>query len=416
MNLVKTTFLSSISTFLRILAGLISTKVIAIITGPAGVALIGQFQSFQSIILNLADFGTKNGIIKYIAEFKENQEEYPKILSTSFLLSLISTTIISLLLIIFSNSIGQYLFKTNKYAFVFVILAFAIYFYVAKEIFLAALNGFRQIKKLIATSMIAASIGTIITIILVLRFGLTGALIALILTQCIGFVIVFCFLRNVDWFRKENFLKHFDRKSMKRLLAYSFMTLIGILTLELRQIYLRDYLITKLTLESAGYWQAIWRISQAYIMVITTSLSIYYLPRLSEIKIRSELRKEVLYGYKILIPVVLVLSSIVYLFRDLIVKILFSPDFYPVRELFLFQLIGDVFKIASWLLSFIFVAKAMVKEFVITEIIFKITFLALALYFIPSSSVKGLTYAYALNYLMYFITLLFLFRKLMFKS
>lgn len=416
MNLIKTTFLSSISTFLGILAGLISTKIIAIITGPAGVALIGQFQSFQSIILNLADVGTKNGIIKYIAEFKENQEEYPKILSTSFLLSLISTTIISLLLIIFSNSIGQYLFKTNKYAFVFVILAFAIYFYVAKEIFLAALNGFRQIKKLIATRMIASSIGTIITIILVLRFGLTGALIALILIQCIGFVIVFCFLRNVDWFRKENFFNYFDRKSLKRLLAYSFMTIVGILTLELRQIYLRDYLITRLTLESAGYWQAIWRISQAYIMVITTSLSIYYLPRLSEIKIRSELRKEVLNGYKILIPVVLVLSSTVYLFRDVIVKILFSADFYPVRELFLFQLIGDVFKIASWLLSFIFVAKAMVKEFVITEIIFKITFLSLALYFIPSSGVKGLTYAYALNYLMYFITLLFLFRKLMFKS
>lgn len=44
-------------------------------------------------------------------------------------------------------------------------------------------------------------------------------------------------------------------------------------------------------------------------------------------------------------------------------------------ELFKWQLIGDVIKIASWLLSYTLLAKAKTKYFVATEVIFSITFI-----------------------------------------
>ena len=103
----------------------------------------------------------------------------------------------------------------------------------------------------------------------------------------------------------------------------------------------------------AGWWEAMNRISNVYLMVITTSFSIYYLPRLSEIKEISELRYEIFKCYKVIIPILLSGLTLVYLLRHFVVMILFSPDFYPMESLFIWQLLGDFFKISSWLLAFL---------------------------------------------------------------
>lgn len=79
-------------------------------------------------------------------------------------------------------------------------------------------------------------------------------------------------------------------------------------------------------------------------------------------------------------------------------------------ELFKWQLIGDVIKIASWLLGYLMLAKAMTKVFVITEIIFGIIFALLSVIFLNSFGLVGVTYAFALNYTLYLIVMSFIFR------
>jgi PST family polysaccharide transporter len=194
------------------------------------------------------------------------------------------------------------------------------------------------------------------------------------------------------------------------------MTFVSVILLNVRQIYLRDYVIENLSANAAGHWQAIWKISEIYLTVITFSLSIYYLPKLSSVNDKQTLKKEIFKGYKLLLPVVFVLSILMYLFRDLIILILFSKEFNPVRDLFLYQLIGDVLKIASWLLSFMMIAKAMTKEFLITEVVSISLFLILSLCFFNNYGILGLTYAYAINYAIYLIMMIVLFRKLLFKK
>jgi PST family polysaccharide transporter len=91
-------------------------------------------------------------------------------------------------------------------------------------------------------------------------------------------------------------------------------------------------------------------------MIITTSLGVYYLPRLSEIQDNNELKKEIFHGYKIIIPIVLMMSLMIFLLKEYIVLIAFSDKFMPMMELFKWQLIGDVIKIASWLLAYLMLA------------------------------------------------------------
>jgi PST family polysaccharide transporter len=148
-----------------------------------------------------------------------------------------------------------------------------------------------------------------------------------------------------------------------------------------------------------------------YLMVVTSSLGVYYLPRLSEIKDNIELKKEILNGYKIIIPIVVIMSLTIFILRELAIKIAFNESFMPMKELFKWQLIGDVIKITSWLLSYLMLAKAMTKIFIYTEVLFNFSFVALAVIFINNYGVIGVTYAFALNYFFYLIIMIFMFRS-----
>ena len=49
-EIVKVFSLSSIATLVRMLTGMISIKVVAVIIGPSGVAILGQLNNFVYII------------------------------------------------------------------------------------------------------------------------------------------------------------------------------------------------------------------------------------------------------------------------------------------------------------------------------------------------------------------------------
>jgi PST family polysaccharide transporter len=146
-------------------------------------------------------------------------------------------------------------------------------------------------------------------------------------------------------------------------------------------------------------------------MLVTTTLGVYYLPRLSEIQDNKELRKEIFSGYKIIMPIVIVASLVIFLLKEYVVLIAFSKNFMPMIDLFAWQLIGDVIKIASWLLAYLMLAKAMTKVFIYTEVLFSALFVLLCILFVNNFGLIGITYAFSLNYFLYLVVMIFIFRK-----
>ena len=84
------------------------------------------------------------------------------------------------------------------------------------------------------------------------------------------------------------------------------------------------------------------------------------------------------------------------------------------RDLFFFQLIGLFFKLSSFLVATLMHAKAKTWEFVLTEIIFSATNVLLSILFINIYGLIGVTIAFSINYFLYFVTMLFIFRNIVF--
>ena len=83
-------------------------------------------------------------------------------------------------------------------------------------------------------------------------------------------------------------------------------------------------------------------------------------------------------------------------------------------SLFIWQLLGDFFKIASWLLSFLMLAKARTKAFVTTEILFGLNGLCIRFILVNMLGTVGLNIGYMLNYILYLICMIWLFRDIVF--
>ena len=410
MNLIKTSILSAISNVIKIITGFIIVKVVSVYIGPSGLALVGQMQNFVGIISNIASAGVNSGVVKYTAEYRDNENIKQKVWSSALKISTILILPIAISIILFSNYISLILLKTNEYKFVFDLFAITLFFFVMNGLLTSILNGEGEIKKLTILNIASSLFGLLITLILVRKLNLYGALISSIVAQSIVFFITLMFVIKSKWFKLSMFFGKIDREYRNKLLKYSIMTLVSATMAPLSQIYLRNYIGVNIGWDAAGYWQGISRISDTYLMLITTTLSIYYLPKLSSIQDKTELRKEIIYGYKIIMPIVIAMAAGVYIFRDFIIKLIFTKDFLPMRELFLYQLIGDVIKITSWLLGYIMVAKAMTRLFVISEIIFVFSFVGLGVLFIKIFGLVGITIAFMVNYLLYLLFLYFILR------
>jgi PST family polysaccharide transporter len=192
------------------------------------------------------------------------------------------------------------------------------------------------------------------------------------------------------------------------------MTIVSSLTVPVAQILVRNIVIKYSSYAEAGYWQAVMRVSDAYLMIVTTSFSVYYLPKLSSLKTQSEIGNEIRSGYKLILPFVFASSLLIYLGRFFIIRILYSQQFGAMEAFFGPQLFGDFFKIASWILGYLMVAKSMTLAFVASELFFSTSYVLLSLFFVSRTGSIGAAYAFAVNYAVYFCFMIFVFRSLLF--
>ena len=93
--LLKVSSYNAVGIGVRMVAGLVSSKLVAFYLGAPGMALLGELRNFLSSVHSLSVLGIQNGVIKYVSEFKENRPELKKVLSTAGLMVLTVTVLLS---------------------------------------------------------------------------------------------------------------------------------------------------------------------------------------------------------------------------------------------------------------------------------------------------------------------------------
>ena len=407
MQLIKTGLLNSIAVSIKLLTLLGLNKILAVYVGPAGYATIGQFQNAVQVITSLSSTTLSTGVTKYTAQYYENEQRQHRLWKTAGTLALMSSVLTAIPIIIFNKPLALFFLKNERYSVVFICFAISLVFFCFNTLFLAVINGKKDLRRYLSANIIGSIFSLLITASFAMKYGVYGVLISLAVYQSTAFFITYLVCCSAPWFNLNNFIGRLNLVDTKNLLKYAIMSLASTVCLPISYMLVRSYLGAKLGWDAAGYWEAMSRLSSAYLMFVTTTLSVYYLPRLSELKTVSEIRLEVINGYKILLPVSIGCSILIYLFRQQIVELLFAERFSQMTMLFGWQMLGDTLKIISWLLSFIYVAKGYTRLYILSEVTFAFTFYFLVVLLENHVGLKAVSMAHAINYFFYLIFVFF---------
>jgi len=413
--LFKATSLNGISILLKVAIGFITSKVIAVFVGPSGMALVGNLRNFLTTTEAFATLGFENGVIKYVAEHKQEEEKLKQTLSTIFLSVLSACGLLSVVLFLFSDCFNISIFgSAYQYAFVFKALAIALPFYIGNIFLIATINGLGEYKKVIYINTIGSCIGLVVSVLLILYLKTEGALLAIILTPSLLFLVSFLSINKEITIFKAVHSKFYKLSFLKSLSSYSLMALVSAVFGPMVLLAIRKNIILNLGIEQAGFWEAMTRISSYYFLFITSLIGIYFLPKLAIAKDNKETKLLFWEYYKGILPVFIVGMIVIYFFRDSIIQVLFTKQFIPVSKLFFWQLIGDTFKAASFILGYQFYAKKLTKAFIFFELFSLVVLYFSSIYFLSIFNIEGVVMAYAATYGIYLMSLIIYFRKSLF--
>lgn len=405
MTLIKTSLLNGIAVVIKMLTLLGLNKILAIYVGPSGYAALGQFQNAVQMITTFASGAINTGVTKYTAEYYQDEAKQHAVWRTAGTVALTGSLITAVFVIGFNRTLAGWFLKDESLGSVFIWFAATLMLFIFNTLLLAILNGKKEIHRYVVANIAGSLFALAVTSIMAIQLGLYGALVALAVYQSLTFFVTLLLTYKAPWFKLSYLVGGIDKQAAKNLVKYTAMALTSAACVPLSHILIRNHLGETLGWDAAGYWEAMWRLSAAYLMLVTTTLGVYYLPKLSELQDPDDIKREIIQGYKIILPVAAICGLVIYLLRDFIIQILFSAEFSGMEVLFAWQMVGDTLKIGSWILAYLMLGKAMMKLFITSEVVFAAMFYILTVLFTNSMGLEGVALAHSVNYVVYWLVM-----------
>jgi PST family polysaccharide transporter len=196
-------------------------------------------------------------------------------------------------------------------------------------------------------------------------------------------------------------LKYWD--FFKETLNFGALRLIQVTINPVTMLLVRSLIIKKIGLAENGFFDAFTRISVLYAPFITNILWSYTFPIYCENRdnrqLANEINKFIRLSFILFIPVCVTLM----LFGNFVVTLLFSRGFAPIIPLLYLWFLLDLFRVTSWPMNIVFIAKDRMKLAVSLEALWNAVFLFSAYRLIGRYSLNGVVFSYVLSFAIFLI-------------
>lgn len=409
--LLKVTSANTIVVFVRMIFSVITQKVLAILIGAEGIALVGNLKNVTTFFDQFSVLGISNGLVKFISEFRDDKKKLNELFSTTFLFIATASLISFVILFFWSNTLNNIIFGENyNYSYLFKVLAFIIPFMGMNRVLFSLLNGLSEYKQYSKTALTAIIFSTSLIVILTISNGLKGSLLAICLIPLLQFLsyLIFILKKIKTYFNLQNITLKLSFKN--ELLSYSIMTVTVVVSINIVDVLIRNLITENVSIKEAGYWTAIGSISKNYMQFLVAIFSLYVLPQYAKINNSIDFRKEVAKIYKLILPLFATGLLTIYFFREIAIELLFTKEFLSMSVLFKWQLLGDFVKLIALVLSYQFIAKRQISYFVFSELLSVIMFYLFSNYFINTYGTEGVVMAHFVRYILYLVVVFFILR------
>ena len=284
-------------------------------------------------------------------------------------------------------------------------MAIIVPFIAFSRIISGVVSGLSDYKKYAKIELISYLLASLVLVIGLYSYNLDGVIIAIAIAPIIQLVtLILIFGKTLNRYVKfKNFKLNLGYRNS--LLAFTLMSFVSAFLINFIELEIRTIVTEDININEAGYWTAINFISKNYMVFATGLFTLYVLPRFASIYNRTDFNKEVINIYKTILPIFFAGMVLVYLLRNYIIELIY-PNFLGMEPLFKWQLLGDFIRLCALVLAYQFLAKKLVKSFVITELISLVLFYVLTKIFIDTYGTEGVVIAHFVRYIIYLIVVI----------
>ena len=359
------------SSVVSIILGIIKTKAFALMLGPAGIGLLGLYNSVADLARSVAGLGVNSSGVRQIAEAvgTGNSQRIACTVTTLRRVTFYFGALGSLLLLVFSKPISRMTFGDDWHAGAVALLSLAVLFGNVSAAQSALVQGMRRIADLARISVLGAVYGTAFSIPIVYFFGERGLVPSLVCVAAMSILTSWWYARKVHVERVKLSVRDIVRES-SGLLRLGVVFMASSLMVMGSAYLVRIILLRRLGFEAAGYYQAAWALGGLYVGFILQAMGADFFPRLTAVA-NNNAECNRLVNEQAEVSLLLagpgVLATLV--FSPLVIALFYSGKFGPAVEILRWFCLGMILRVALWPMGFILVAKGAAKVFFWNELL-----------------------------------------------
>src|SRR5262245_1886818 len=156
MTLLRASLITGVATAVRVASGLVLNKILAVYIGPAGFGQIAQLGTLAGVVNGAATGGITVGVTRYVSEHRERTGS-AGLVSTARVVVSMAAAASSLGLVAFAAPLAEYILGSASHAWVMWVLAGTNVITAFNALFVAVLNGRKEVG-LIAALGVAGSL------------------------------------------------------------------------------------------------------------------------------------------------------------------------------------------------------------------------------------------------------------------
>jgi antigen flippase len=404
-QILKSSSIIGGATVIKVLIGMVRTKVAAILIGPMGMGLLGICNGLEGLLVTISGLGLSSSGIKGIAEkIAENgAEELTKYISVYRLAIVLTGGLGAVITAILCYPISWYSFKDTRYAWMVAVLGIGVGLNIISRGQLGILQASRRIIDLARVGIGTALGSTLVALPCYYFLGNNGIVLSLVLGGLTGFLLSSLFVNRLKlsfiWPSWKEFWQHFYSLFS---LGVSF-ALSGLFSLFANYIVL--ILINhRYGLESNGLYQAAFGLTGLLVNFMLSAMSTDYYPRLAQesknfVRMRQIVREQARISLLIIFPGLLAMM----IFAPLLIQIFYSEKFQPAALLVRLFTFGALVRSMSWSLGFVLLASGKGLLYMTSEVlpaVVHVIFVYLGLHYI---GLPGAALGYFGMYIFYII-------------
>jgi PST family polysaccharide transporter len=389
------------SSVVNVVIGIVRTKAMAVLLGPAGFGLFGLYGSIVNLAQSIAGMGVNSSGVRQIAEAAGTGNTV-RIAQTAAVLRRTCIFLGALgagLLVVFSRQVSTLTFGNNQHAAAVCLLSIAVFFQLVSGGQGALIQGMRRIADLAKMGVLGAFFGALISIPVVYFLREKGVVPSLVGVAAMTIFTSWWYSRKLRTKAPSMTVSQVGQEAAALLkLGFAFMSS-GMVMMGVAYA-VRIIVLRKIGFAATGFYQSAWTLGGLYVGFILQAMGADFYPRLTASAndntvcnrlVNEQARVGLLLGGP---GVIATLAC-----APVVIALLYSAKFGAAVGILRWICLGATLQVITWPMGFIIVAKARSGLLVFTEVAWGVASVGLAWFCVTSFGLNGAGIAFFGSYI-----------------